>query len=392
MLAAGLSEDAGLELLTEYNGCACLSAVNSPSSVTLSGNAETLEGISKALDDRGVFQKKLRVRYAFHSAHMDPIREPLLESLKGLSPSKALLPIYSTVSGTKTNGEEFDANYWWNNIRQPVRFCDGIRAIAEAGFQTFLELGPHPALTASVRETVQTGGVSCRVFHSLRRNENDRETLLKALGNLYASGHAIRWDSLCSGSFICLPGYSWDKEEYWVESAEHRQYRLGPRSHPFLGENDLGSKLAWEVRLGTRARSVIEDHKVQGRTIFPASAYVEIALEAGRQFFGDVPCDIENVEFLKAFFLPPLDEPCQMRFQLDPDQKTFQSYGGLTGGAGWALQCRGEIRETPESQRNQDRYEWIEPDGPVLPGGIEVNIEEIYKQYWKLGCTYGPCF
>jgi acyl transferase domain-containing protein len=95
MLAAGLSEDAGLELLTEYNGCACLSAVNSPSSVTLSGNAETLEGISKALDDRGVFQKKLRVRYAFHSAHMDPIREPLLESLKGLSPSKALLPIYT---------------------------------------------------------------------------------------------------------------------------------------------------------------------------------------------------------------------------------------------------------------------------------------------------------
>ena len=57
--------------------------MNSPSSVTLSGEAGPLEELAALLEARGVFCRFLKVRYAFHSAQMDPIRDELLAALDG---------------------------------------------------------------------------------------------------------------------------------------------------------------------------------------------------------------------------------------------------------------------------------------------------------------------
>ena len=58
-----------------------------------------LEELAALLEARGVFCRFLKVRYAFHSAQMDPIRDELLAALAGIRPRRASLPLISTVTG-----------------------------------------------------------------------------------------------------------------------------------------------------------------------------------------------------------------------------------------------------------------------------------------------------
>ena len=104
MLAAGVSPDEAAQLLAPYGDRVALAAVNSPSSVTLSGEAGPLEEIAGRLEARGVFCRFLQVRYAFHSAQMDPIRDELLAALDGIRPRPATLPLFSTVTGRPVEG------------------------------------------------------------------------------------------------------------------------------------------------------------------------------------------------------------------------------------------------------------------------------------------------
>ena len=101
------------QLIAAYGDRVALAAVNSPSSVTLSGEAGPLEELAGLLEARGVFCRFLKVRYAFHSAQMDPIRDELLAALEGIRPRPATLPLFSTVTGRPIEGPELGPEYWW---------------------------------------------------------------------------------------------------------------------------------------------------------------------------------------------------------------------------------------------------------------------------------------
>ena len=106
--------------------------MNSPNSVTLSGEAGPLEELAGLLEERGVFCRFLKVRYAFHSAQMDPIRDELLAALEGIRPRPASLPLFSTVTGRPIEGPELGPEYWWQNVRQTVRFAEGVERLDRA--------------------------------------------------------------------------------------------------------------------------------------------------------------------------------------------------------------------------------------------------------------------
>ena len=57
---------------------------------------------------------------------MDPMRDELLASLRGIHPRPATLPFFSTVTGQRVAGPELGPEYWWHNVRQTVRFADGV--------------------------------------------------------------------------------------------------------------------------------------------------------------------------------------------------------------------------------------------------------------------------
>ena len=133
MLATDLTEEEASRYLEPYHGRVTIAAINSPLSLTLSGDAEPLEEISGTLTRAGRFNRFLQVEVPYHSHHMDPLQDDLLESLAGLSPRIPSTPLYSTVSGGPVETALPDARYWWRNIREPVRLKVALVGMIEGG-------------------------------------------------------------------------------------------------------------------------------------------------------------------------------------------------------------------------------------------------------------------
>lgn len=72
MLALGVSAEVVSTLLDQSNtGYATIAAINSPQSVTLSGDEAAIESIQKVAESQGIFVRRLKVGVAYHSRHME---------------------------------------------------------------------------------------------------------------------------------------------------------------------------------------------------------------------------------------------------------------------------------------------------------------------------------
>jgi 1-acyl-sn-glycerol-3-phosphate acyltransferase len=310
MLAVGQGLDALQPLLAGYEGRLAVAAVNSPASVTLSGDSDAIAELNAVLEKQGTFSRVMSVQVPYHSHHMDPIQADLLEALSGLRLHPTALPIVSEVTGDWANDARFDAEYWWRNIRQPVLFGDAVQRLIADGFDTFLELSPHPVLGASVNECLAQMGKTGLCLPSLRRNDDDRGIMLRTLGNLYARGVGVNWEAALGRprTHVALPLYAWNKERVWLDGAPAAAApEVGSNGHDtrILGSRVRTVQPHWEVDLASPALSYLQDHRIHGAIVFPGAAYVAMALEAAAEVGGSASrLELEGMEFRKALFVP----------------------------------------------------------------------------------------
>ena len=161
MAAIELPEAEVEKLLGPYRDRVSIAAINSPTSTVISGEAAAIDEIVAAAKSRGVRSKVLPVNYAFHSPQMEPFGTEMAEAVSGLTAQAASVPVYSTVTGAQATEEDFDADYWGRNIRQTVRFAAAVRAMLDAGINTFVELSPHPVLSSMVLQCAATVAAEC---------------------------------------------------------------------------------------------------------------------------------------------------------------------------------------------------------------------------------------
>ena len=185
-----------------------------PSSVTLSGDPEALNEVLGLVPRRNCFYKMLPVNYAFHSYQVEAYRLEMARSAEGIQVRPALIPIWSTVTGKPAVSKDFGAEYWAENIRRPVQFAAAVDGLIQEGHRTFIELSPHPVLASSIFQCLAHRGVNRPPLCSLRRNSDEIETMLVALGTLYCQGLSVDWKGLYaeSGLFVPLPNYCWKKK------------------------------------------------------------------------------------------------------------------------------------------------------------------------------------
>jgi acyl transferase domain-containing protein len=226
--------------------------------------------VAAALEAQGVFHKFLRVEVAYHSPQMDPLRAELAECLAGLAPSEPKAPLYSTAYGAEVPGSSWDAEYWWVNVRESVRFADAMRELLDAGYTSFLEIGPHPVLGASIKECAMAleKRVTCHL--SLRRKDPERRTLLTSLAELYCRGQKINWSALArgTGAFLPAPAYPWQRSVHWQEAERTRLERLGSPGPVYLQTPSAGPAVSWEVEINRHYFPFLFDHGVQNQTVF----------------------------------------------------------------------------------------------------------------------------
>ena len=390
MLAAALTWEQAEEVIAPWGGRVSIAALNSPNSVTLSGESAAIETIATQLEQRSIFARLLRVNYAFHSHQMDPVRDELLRSLGKVNTAPASLRLFSTVSGVECGGDDFAADYWWRNVRMPVRFATAIDALLEKGHTLFLEISPHPALTGSLQECMAHRSVAGTALPSLRRKEPEQETMLGALGALHTHGCAVDWKALHpSASAVRLPSYAWREERYWHEIAESREARLSAPTHPFLARRMDAADPTWQTALDLNAAPFLKDHRVQEHVVFPAAGYVEMALGAARVLFGGGASVIEEIDFQKALVIKESDAGARIQFCHHRQDSTFTiSSSTGAGGEAWMVNSLGKIRACPEAKIP-------EPIAPLtldVASAQHVSSNEIYNRFRELGLPYGPMF
>ncbi|MFF3868874.1 type I polyketide synthase [Micromonospora sp. NPDC001898] len=221
MASVGLSPDETGGLLSRRLEIA---AVNGPRSTVVSGDLEELAALLAGCARRGVRTRRLPIGYAAHSYQVESIRDRLLEGLAGIRAEAATVPYVSGVTGDwhDTAAVPLDAAYWYRNLREPVRFDRAVGTLLDGGNLKLIEVSPHPVLLPAVRETLDAVGASAAALGTLRRDEGDLDRWMAALAEAHVSGVAVDWPAVLVGTGgrrIDLPGYAFQRERYWLNSA-----------------------------------------------------------------------------------------------------------------------------------------------------------------------------
>ncbi|WP_285516847.1 type I polyketide synthase, partial [Streptomyces sp. NBRC 14336] len=207
--------------LERWDGRLAVAAVNGPGSVVVSGHADALEELFAELTAEGVQARMVAVDYGSHSAHVEPLRGPVLDALAGLEPRPADVPFRSSVTGDwLDDGTPLDAAYWYTNLRDTVRFEDAVRGLLAAGHRAFIEVSPHPVVAFGLRETIEDTATDAVVLGTLRRDQGGRDRFLTSLAEAHAHGVTVDWQRVFAGTGarrVDLPTYAFQRLRFWPE-------------------------------------------------------------------------------------------------------------------------------------------------------------------------------
>jgi acyl transferase domain-containing protein/NADPH:quinone reductase-like Zn-dependent oxidoreductase/SAM-dependent methyltransferase/acyl carrier protein len=386
MLAVGLPENEVLALIARHDRTVTISALNGPRSITLSGPRVSLEAIAAELEAQGAFARLIRVDHPFHHPLMRPASEGLESALADFKPQPGAIPFFSTVTGDRCTGEACDAAYWARGIREPVRFASAVGALADFDVDVWLELNAHPALAHSIQECLAARGARAAVISSARR-EREFESMLEAAMDLHRAGVPLNFSAMTpSRHLLSTPSYAWEKTRWWNEASDARDGRLAPGGRGLFDVRLPRAMPTWIVRLDSRHMAFLKDHKVENHVIFPAAAFVEMALEAGLQLFEGHPFVVEDFEIRKPLILPDPPSGVQIEFSYSPNERTFAIQSRFEQSVNWSLHVVGSLRgERTESAFGSSK--WAQP-----PGTQSVEVDGFYRHMSDLGLRYGEEF
>ncbi|MEU3305940.1 SDR family NAD(P)-dependent oxidoreductase [Nocardiopsis sp. NPDC006832] len=236
MASLGLSPEQTQELIGSLDDLH-LAAVNGPESVVVSGDPASVRAAVDHCVDDGVHAALVDVDYASHSAHVERVRETLLEQLDGVTPRPARIPVLSTLTGSelRQDGPAMDGRYWYLGLRNPVRFADAVTEAVAGGHDTFVEVGPHPVLAHGIERVLASGETRGAVLETLRRDHGDEAQLLTAAAQAFTAGLDVNWGNLFRGSGahrVDLPTYPFQRTRHWPELTPVAPMTVAPEVTP----------------------------------------------------------------------------------------------------------------------------------------------------------------
>ncbi|SES04630.1 HAD-superfamily phosphatase, subfamily IIIC/FkbH-like domain-containing protein [Streptomyces sp. yr375] len=408
------------ELLRPYEGRLFVGAVNSPDSTAVSGDVDALAELRRSCEERGVKVHGLSTPFASHSPHMAAVRTELTAALADVTASRAHTPLYSSVLAEPVPGDLLDADYWYANLSEPVRFADTVRRLLDDGYRYFVELSPHPSLAASIEAVAAAAGVDAVTVGSLRRDGGSLPDLLRQTGRLYTAGHTPDWSVMFpTGHRADLPTYPFAPERHWTDLAPaltagssgaplvdtHVEPSDEPDRHVFQTVIDLR-----DARFGYLA-----DHRVSGEVWLPAAAFLEMALEAAATLQDGGELRLADVGFMEPLRLDA-DRPVQLQLILRPEkaEKAEAAETGQDGLRGFTIASRpsapaGVRRPGPWTPHVTGRVGPAPADSPTttadladFPGLAPAALREqcadsvetsaVYARFTAAGLDYGPAF
>jgi acyl transferase domain-containing protein/NADPH:quinone reductase-like Zn-dependent oxidoreductase len=225
MIAVQATAEEALRSLAGLEQRVALAAVNGPSATVLSGDEATVLELARAWELEGRKVKRLRVSHAFHSPRMEAMLAEFAAVAQSVAFAAPAIPIVSNVTGEPAAEELCSPAYWVRQVRETVRFADGIRWLGAEGVSSFLELGPDGVLSAMAGESlrdpsVQSGGVASAAA-VLKAGRSEARSLIAALAELWTRGGVVDWAAMlreCGAERVELPTYAFQRRRHWLES------------------------------------------------------------------------------------------------------------------------------------------------------------------------------
>ncbi len=408
MFATDAAERAVAADLEEYAGQLAIAAVNGPRSVVVTGDAQAAERWARGWRERGHKTKRLRVSHAFHSHLMEPMLDDFRRVAEGLRFAPARIPIVSNLTGELATAEIATPDYWVRHVRETVRFADGVDTMARAGVTRYLELGPDGVLCALVGQCLDPDAqADVLLCPTLRTNSSEAKALGGFLAQAHVHGVPVDWAAWCPGArAVELPTYAFQRERFWAEAetgiGDIAGAGLVAIGHPLLGAGvQLAGRDEWLCisRLSLATHPWVGDHAVLGTVLLPGTAFVELALAAGRE----VGCEVLEELSLEAPLMLGEDGGVQVQVAIaEPDELGRRALtvhsrveGALADSAqsevGWTRHASGvlapvRVGEEPAAQLAKLAGVW------PPPGATEVEIGGAYERLADMGLDYGPLF
>lgn len=426
MAAVGMGWSDAEKYLTPGVVIAC---DNSPSSVTLSGDADAVQKVVDTIKEAQpeMLATLVKVNKAYHSHHMVEVGEDYLRALeasgvRGKAPSVAF---FSSVTGKplKPSQEESSNNhvasdhllgpkYWQQNLESPVLFRGAVTSIlardSEVGPNPiFLEIGPHAALAGPIRQILTRAASDAPHIPTLSRKQNGLESFLTAVGKLWALQAPVDLAALTPVGRCLpdLPRYPWNHQRsHWYESRVSREWRLREHLHHDL----LGARVAessetepvWRNLLHLDNVPWIRDHKIHEDIVFPFAGYVAIAAEAARQVSNiQEGVELRNVSVQTALVVPDeSNTPIELittlrrhRLTDSQDSEWWEFAVVAHNGRAWTKHAVGEVRATTTTAWGDGSEVPSDEDAAVsLPR--RVNMPKYYERVRRGGLAYGYHF
>ncbi len=215
MMAVAVNENAARGFLSSK---VSLAAMNSPGQVVLSGEAQAMASLRSTLKTLNIACTLLPTSKAFHSSMVNGIATEFYEEVRKIKFKPLEIPIVSNLTGRFIQNSRFDANYWIEHMKSPVRFSDGIECLLKNGKQyIFIEVGPGGSLAALVKQHRRPG--TSKVFTLVKNSsiESQEPHYLQSIGELWSHGVPIDWETFNfdgGRQKISLPTYSFERSKF----------------------------------------------------------------------------------------------------------------------------------------------------------------------------------
>ncbi|WP_425435738.1 SDR family NAD(P)-dependent oxidoreductase [Lentzea kentuckyensis] len=363
-----------------------IAAVNGPESVVIAGDAEALSELKARCRANEVRARLIPVDYASHSPQMAQLRDRILADLAPVVPRRAEIPFYSTVDAALAGSTGLDAGYWYRNLRQTVHFEQTVRAAVADGRRHFIEVSPHPVLTAVIEQTA--GQIATTA--TLTRDHGDRRQFLHALATAHAHGADVGW--ALPANVVTLPNYPFQEQSYWLDDgpgADPAALGVTGADHPLLGAAitvaESGS-VVFTGRLSRHENPWLAQHGLRNVTVLPGSAFVDLAIRAG-DWTG---CGRLDELVVEAPLVLPDEGTVQLQVTVAEADSTgarpITVHSRTHADLPWVRNAGGVVTPDTEPAPAADDTPWP-PDGAT-----ELDVSGLYDHLSRHGVGYGPAF
>ncbi|XP_071501141.1 phenolphthiocerol/phthiocerol polyketide synthase subunit C-like [Diadema antillarum] len=403
-----------------------VAAINGPRQIVVSGNTQALDAFTGNLREEGIRCVTLKVNNAFHSFQQEKLRKPFLVKVKYLNSTAEKqnlktapkVPLLSTVTTKYLHQNDVrSASYWWMNVRSPVRFMAAIEKLLLDGYNCFLEIGPHPVLSSSIKDIIRTLSSNSNVVVSgtLQRpgdtatHANDMQNLLRSISKLHVTGYPIEHAHLFTDppyEVVSLPAYPWQHVlcSGRTQRAE-RTFLFPVDTHPLLGKRLLVSHLSdetspkiWRSEYSQVLQPWLHDHKLQGTVIVPAAVYIETMLAATREIYPDMDLiTLGDVTFEKFIFAPD-QQPIEVSLETGKNKAFFTLRSFNYTENAWNLNSFAEVDVSSDACNSIQPFQEVSKFVRLSPEGIQtkypnkVDQIEFYDELWQRGFHLGEAF